>query len=242
MDVITRNCPRCSAPLEIGPEQTWLECPYCGCTAEVVRRSGQRVELTEQAPPNPPRAVPCPAGLQIEERGTGLHIWWRWFHPMLIFLGFFCLAWNAFLLVWYGIAVGIGGMAPWPVRVLMFVFPLAHVAVGVGLSYFTLAGLLNRTRITVEAGTLSVRHGPIPWKQPPTLFVDDVEDFYVTRGGEQSDGKSGAGYGLHAIDRDGGRVDLIRRLTDGEIALCVAERLRRQLKLEHRPVPGEYTG
>ena len=242
MDVITRNCPRCNAPLDIEPQQTRLECVYCGCAVEVVRRGRQDVELAERSPAPQDRVVPCPASVHIAEQGGGLVIWWRWFQPVLIFLVFFCLAWNAFLLVWYGMAVGFGGFAPWPVRLLMFVFPLAHVAVGVGLSYFTLAGLLNTTRITCDAGMLQVTHGPIPWKQPQPTLVDDIDQIYVTQTAHNSDNGRSFGYTLNLLDRDGNKTELVKRLTDSDKALCVADRLRRHLNIEHRPVAGEFTG
>lgn len=242
MDVITRNCPRCNAPLDIEPQQTRLECRYCGCAVEVVRGGGQSVELAERPQAAHDRIVPCPDSVHIDEQGGGLTIWWRWFQPVLIFLVFFCLAWNAFLLVWYGMAVGFGGFAPWPVRLLMFVFPLAHVAVGVGLSYFTLAGLLNTTRITCDAGMLQVTHGPIPWKQPQPTLVDDIDQIYVTQTAHNSDNGRSFGYTLNLLDRDGNKTELVKRLTDSDKALCVADRLRRHLNIEHRPVAGEFTG
>jgi hypothetical protein len=241
LDVITLNCPRCNAPLDVGPQQTRLDCGYCGCAVEVVRRNGRQVELSERVPAKS-RLVPCPASLHVDEQGGGLTIWWRWFQPMLIFLVFFCLAWNSFLFVWYSIAVGFGGMAPWPLRLLMLVFPLGHVAVGVGLSYFTLAGLFNRTRVSINGGTLSVWHGPVPWKQPPPLPVDHIDDVYVTRTSEQSENDRGFGYAVNVLVTDGGQIELIKRLTDRDKALCIADRLRRHLNIEHRPVPGEFTG
>jgi hypothetical protein len=242
LDVITRNCPRCNAPLDIEPQQTRLECRYCGCAVEVVRRSGQEVELAERGRPLEQSIVPCPDDLHVEEQGDRLTIWWRWFQPSLILLIFFCVAWNAFLLVWYGMAVGFGGIAPWPVRLLMFVFPLAHVAVGVGLSYFTLAGLLNTTRIVIDSGSLVLRHGPIPWKQPEPALVDDIDQIYVTQTANNSDDGRSFGYTLNLLDRNGNRIELVKRLTDSDKALCVADRLRRHLNIERRSVAGEFTG
>jgi hypothetical protein len=242
MDLITRNCPRCSAPLQLEPQQTRLTCRYCGCEVEVLRRGAHNVELAECPRPMEPCVVPCPDYLHIEEHGGGLTIWWRWFQPQLIFLVFFCIGWNAFLFVWYSMAVGFGGFAPWPARVLMFVFPLAHVAAGVGLSYLTLAGLLNRTRMIVDGGTLRVKHQPIPWKQPPPLLTDDIDRIYVTEPTHHSAEHRGFGYTVNVLCRDGRRTELVKGLTDSDKALCVADRLRRHLSIEHRPVAGEFTG
>ena len=47
---------------------------------------------------------------------------------------------------------------------IAFLLPIAHVAVGVGLTYYTLTRLMNRTRIEVSRDELTIRHGPLPWR------------------------------------------------------------------------------
>lgn len=243
MDVITRNCPRCNAPLEVELAQSSLECGYCGCAVEVVRHGrAADVHLEERTQPAR-RAVPCPESLQFEEQGGGLTICWRWFSPVMIFLAFFCLIWDSSLLVWYGMAAGFGGFAPGPVRLLMFLFPLVHVAVGAGLTYFTIAGFLNTTRITIDGGTLRVTHAPLPWKQPPPLPVDDIDRAYVTQSTHNSsEGRTSNGYAVNVLDRNGRKTVLVNRMTDSDKALCIADRIRRHLNLDEAPVAGEYTG
>lgn len=243
LEVVTLNCPRCNAPLDVEPGKKSFACQYCGCALEVVREGSDReYRLEERLEPVERRVVPCPQSLKIEEWGGGLTIWWRWFSPALIFMAFFCIAWDSFLLVWYGMAFAGGGMAPWPFQLLMFVFPLAHVAVGVGLTYVTLAGFLNSTRVKIDAGTLSVTHGPIPWKSPPAVLTDDLEHIYVTQSTQKSDEGRSLGYAVHVLQRGGSTVELLKHLTDADKALCIADRLRRHLDLESRPVAGEYTG
>lgn len=92
----------------------------------------------------------------------------RWFQAQHVFLLFFCIAWDSFLVFWYGNAVGAD--ASW----LMIVFPLGHVAVGVGLSYWVIAGFLNRTTLTLTPEALSVRHGPIPWRGNASFARADI--------------------------------------------------------------------
>src|SRR5262245_34370871 len=60
---------------------------------------------------------------------------WRWFRPAQhLFALLFAVCWDAFLVFWYTTAAVSGG--PW----LVFVFPLIHVAVGVGITYGALSG------------------------------------------------------------------------------------------------------
>lgn len=243
MDVITRSCPRCNAPLDVEPHQSSLDCRYCGCAIEVTREGSDRdYRLTERPGSKERRVVPRPESVKVDETGGGLTISWRWFTPILLFLIFFCIGWNAFLLVWYGIAASFGGMAPWPFRLLMFVFPLAHVAVGIGLTYFVVAGLFNTTCVQVDRGTLSVTHGPIPWKQPPTIPTDSIEQIYVERSLHQSENRTSYGYQVNVLQKDGTKSVLLKRLTDSDKALFVSDRLQRHLDIASTPVAGEYTG
>jgi hypothetical protein len=99
----------------------------------------------------------------------------RWFQAQHVFLFFFCIAWDSFLVFWYGSAFGTD--APW----LMIVFPLAHVAVGVGLTYWVLCGFVNRTTLALTPETLSVRHGPLPWRGNGTYGRRDIRGVELTR-------------------------------------------------------------
>jgi hypothetical protein len=245
LHVITRNCPRCDAPLDLDVDATPASttCRYCGCSLRLVREGSDRdYRLEELLDRREPAVVPRPDSIQVDESAGGLLLSWRWFTPALIFLVFFCIGWNAFLLVWYGAAFGFGGMAPWPFRLLMFLFPLVHVAVGVGLTYFTVAGLFNTTRIAVDRGVLRVSHGPIPWKLPPELPVDQIDQIYVTQSATNSERGRSFGYAVNVLDADGGTTPLLKRMTDAGKALYVADRLRRHLDIDRRPVAGEFVG
>ncbi|MEZ4328450.1 MAG: hypothetical protein R3B40_24725 [Polyangiales bacterium] len=137
----------------------------------------------------------------------------RWFQPHHVFLLFFCIAWDSFLVFWYSSAFG--SDASW----LMVVFPVAHVAVGVGLTYSVLAGFLNRTTLTLTADTLSVRHGPVPWRGNARFARSDL------RGAELSEqprdrSSEATGSGSHAVSvrlADESLVKLMGGLTDQEV-------------------------
>jgi len=58
------------------------------------------------------------------------------------------------------------------------IFPLIHVSVGVGLSYFTLCGFVYKTRIAVRAGALTVRHGPLPWLGARTVASRELKQLF----------------------------------------------------------------
>ncbi|MGC4072108.1 MAG: hypothetical protein QM760_06245 [Nibricoccus sp.] len=66
----------------------------------------------------------------------------------------------------------------------MIVFPIAHVAVGVGLTYFVVASLLNKTELTLSADRVSVKTSPLPWLHSQTLRASDIRSVWVQRTGK----------------------------------------------------------
>ncbi len=122
---------------------------------------------------------------------------------MLFFLIPFTIAWDAFLLFWYSMAAG--GNAPW----IVIVVPIAHVAAGIGLTYFVFASLLNTTRITVGPRALEVRHGPLPWRGNAVYERSQIEQLFCKR--KERRGKNGAhvSYELRLALRDARAVKLV---------------------------------
>lgn len=136
----------------------------------------------------------------------------RWFQPQHVFLLFFCIAWDSFLVFWYGSAFGTD--APW----LMIVFPLAHVAVGVGLTYSVLAGFVNRTTLTLTPEALRVQHGPVPWRGNGTYARGDIRGVELTMHTPDRSNDSSAS-GAHAVSlrlADQSLTKLVTGLTDEE--------------------------
>ncbi len=206
-------------------------------------------QLSEPAPPRaapaPVERVPLPDGLRVDkdesivpgdyrhaERKTGrLTIVRRWFSARYLGMVPFCIAWDAFLVFWYGIGVTSGG--PW----IMFVFPIAHVAVGIGLTYATLAGLVNRTSVSVDGGRLRVRHGPIPWLGNRDIDAHSVRQLYTEE--HTTTGKNaGTRYAVVAIVHDGPSITLVKNLESSRQALYIEQELEQHLGIADAHVPG----
>jgi hypothetical protein len=193
------------------------------------------VTSRRQRPP-----VPLPAGLRAEDRGKGLRIVRRWFSPVFFFLLFFCIAWDSFLVFWYAISFGNFGEAPGPVWWLMVIFPVAHLAVGVGLTYFTLAGFLNQTTIDVDPFRLRIRHGPLPWFGNCTLPAAEIDQLYCQEKTRRHDnGGCITAYGVNAVTKGGRQVKLMSTLEDQDQALFIEQQIEQCLGIEDRPVGGE---
>ncbi|MHC4875790.1 MAG: hypothetical protein ACYTGL_04780 [Planctomycetota bacterium] len=116
-----------------------------------------------------------PSGITLVEDSAGeLAFERRWFHPQLFFMLIFCIVWDAFLIFWYSIALFGDPQMQDDGGWMMIVFPLGHVAVGICLTYYVVAGFLNRTTVRIADDRLTVRHGPVPWIRNRDLTADEL--------------------------------------------------------------------
>lgn len=104
------QCPSCSSPLtaqHLDFARAVARCDHCGTL----------LSLAGATPPSPgwqPRPdFGLPPGLQVDTTPEGLRIRRRWFHPAILIALCFCIAWDSFLLFWYGLAFGTGAPSHW---------------------------------------------------------------------------------------------------------------------------------
>lgn len=157
-----------------------------------------------------------------------LAVQWRWFVPQAIFAVFFALAWDAFLVFWYWMAFTKGG--PW----VMFVFPLAHVAVGVAVTYGALSKLLNSTIVTVDAKELRSATAPIrnPLRANVVLPLEELAGFEIV----EKRGKGSTSYEVIARD-DGGRSNHVGAFEARNEASYLVSAIQQQIARLGRTVP-----
>ena len=182
-----------------------------------------------------------PENVDIEDTPLRLRLSRRWYHPSLFFLLFFCIAWNAFLIGWYtmGSQMGEDGV----IGLIMFIFPIGHVAVGVSLAYGVIAGFLNRTTVEVSASELSIRHGPIPWKGNQRLAASDISQIYckASKAAVRREAAAVLQPTLYAKLKDDRRIKLLSKMGELETLRYLEQRLEERLGINDRSVPGEYT-
>lgn len=161
---------------------------------------------------------------------------WRWWKPEIVFLLVFVIAWDAFLLYWY---FGLN-----EARGLLFkIFPIAHVAVGVGLTYYVLAGFVNRTTVTATSG-LCVQHGPLPWRGNRTIAATDLKQLYVkqvehTHRDKQWGRTTTLTHDLCALLETGREVHLLRRLDHAGQGKYLEHTFEKYLGIDDRRIAGE---
>ena len=234
------NCRSCGKQIAAQDMNIDLAIAKCGACHAVFNFADQ---LGSKSGPTAARAaVPMPGGITIDEWGPDLTITRRWWSPVFLFLVFFCIGWDSFLVFWYTMAFGDAGGGPmgW----LMIVFPIAHVAIGVGLTYFTIAGFVNKTIIRTGGGQLTVRHGPLPWPGNRMISTDEVDQLYCTEhisrnSNNNNNNNNSTSYRVNATLRDGTKAKLLSGLTEADQALYIEQKLEAHLNIEDRPVGGE---
>jgi hypothetical protein len=225
---ITLTCPSCGGQMTVAPGTSRFTCDYCG-NEHILKNDPSLPPVSERV------LVPRPQSLTIEKEGRAIRFSRRWFSLKYIPLAFFCVAWDAFLLFWYGMAFRING--PW----IMFVFPIAHLAVGIGLTYTTLAGFFNRTVLEVTAEEINVWHEPLPWSGEPRIQTADLQQLYCRDHRKHSSDGDTVSYELLAVTRDGHSVKLVSGLDSPDVALYLEQQLERGLRIADRPVAGELS-
>ncbi|MEI6560661.1 MAG: hypothetical protein WCO68_01085 [Verrucomicrobiota bacterium] len=114
-----------------------------------------------------------PEGLDLIE-SAGLTVIRRvWLSWKIAFLIPFAIIWNGFIFFWY--AQALKAHAP----LMMVLFPILHVAVGVGLIYFIIASLVNKTDIECNAMGVRVRTYPVPWLGNCAVRADEITGLVV---------------------------------------------------------------
>jgi hypothetical protein len=189
------------------------------------------------APRRDRQPVPMPPAFREENRGGGLRIVRRWFALHFVFLLFFCIAWDAFLVFWYSIVASERDV-PW----IMSVFPIAHVAVGIGLTYYTLCGFIDSTVVELDGFHLRIHHGPLPWAGNRTIAGDRIKQLYCKQRTRQSKHGVQQRYELHAVTADGADLKLLSGLDEPDQALYLEQRFEQSLGIENLRVRGEYGG
>ena len=228
-------CKSCRNPIpaeDINIKLAIAKCGECDAVFSFAEELGaqQRESAIAERP-----VVPAPPRFTVESLGSELEITKSWFSPAVFFLAFFCVIWDGFLVFWYGIAFSHDDSP-----LIMFLFPGLHVAVGVSLTYFVICSFVNRTRIKVGMGQLTVRHGPLPWPGNYTLNSVDVEQVFCQSKFHSSKHGGRFTYEVHVVLHDGTKQKLVTGLDDPDQAIFIEQQLEDYLRIEDRRVPGEY--
>jgi hypothetical protein len=205
--------------------------------AERLRKEVEQLKAPKEPVGDVPE-VPIPERFNVTRNANELTVTWRWFRAYHVFLLFFAIAWDAFLLFWYfGPMAGQGGL-------IFQIFPIAHVAVGIGLTYVVLTGFLNRTLISVRHGKLRISHGPLPWRGNRLLARSDLRQLFVAEKTNHHTDKGGrrtvtTTWHLCAVLETGKELTLLKGLETKGQAQYLETTFEQHLGIEDRRVAGE---
>jgi hypothetical protein len=231
-NLIRMNCPSCGAKIRAVDESGLFHCEHCG-NEHRLQMNFIPVEPA-RSPKLRPR-MPIPHSIKIEKDGLTSRIVQRWFSWKYLPMAFFAFAWDSFLIFWYITAIASG--AP----VIFIIFPVAHLAVGIWITYTTLAGFFNHTTVELSQGKLSVWFDPLPWPGEKSLRANDIKQLFckevIKRSGE---GSTTTSYHLYALDRQDHQIKLLTNLETPEVVQFLEQQLEEWLRIRNEPVEGEY--
>lgn len=117
------------------------------------------------------KAPSIPEGLDLIVTPPNVVIRRSWFSWKVFPILLFVIVWDGFLIFWYTTAIA-GKNTPW----IAVLFPMGHVAVGVGLTYYVLCCFLNKTDITLNPDRVSVLTYPLPWVGKRLIPTAEIRD------------------------------------------------------------------
>jgi len=177
--------------------------------------------------------IGLPDKIEFSDHGHFIGIIRKWFGPKIIFLTFFVIFWDGFLFSLYSKAIHSQDM-------MSMLFPLLHVAVGIGLTYYVIAGYLNKTYVRVDYSSIVIKDSPLPFFRNKTLNSSDIKQLYSKEKIRHNrESGSSVSYEVHAVTNDKKNIKLLRGLESSEQALFIEQEIEKFLKIEDKRVKGE---
>jgi hypothetical protein len=119
-----------------------------------------------------------PEGVSLEDQGGTRIITYEWYSHFYIPLFIFFLCWDGFLL--YGFIQAVIAHDPTLWTSVLFAFP--HIAVGLFMTYYMIAIIVNITTIELGNGELKLTHTPLPWRGNQTVNMFELQGVECVRG------------------------------------------------------------
>jgi len=168
-----------------------------------------------------------PEGLDVSQQADAVVIRRSWRNLMVLPVFLFLIPWFGFLGFWYYHAFTAKHSPP-----MMFLFPLFHVAAGVGLGYFAVASLVNATNVSISTTSVSSKTGPLPWWGDRSVPAEAVRGLIVR---ERRGNRGSVSYALMYVDAANKERPLLSPTPRREQADFIAASIRTLLGLTESP-------
>ncbi|MDX2097614.1 MAG: hypothetical protein SFW36_07540 [Leptolyngbyaceae cyanobacterium bins.59] len=231
------KCQNCGS--DISAEDINVNLMIAKCTAcNAVFSFADRFDIENVYQPYQKPQVDRPASMSVDHRGSDLIIVRKWFTPVFFFLLFFALFWNG---ITWTIVSAILLSRQWP----MLLFLSLHICVGLGILYAALTNLLNSTEIRVDRQQIRIVHGPLPVLGNCTIPVHEINQIYCKQKISHTRNGVSITYEVYALTngKEGQkRKALVTGLPNPEDALFLEQEIEKFLRIDDRPIAGEFRG
>lgn len=183
------------------------------------------------------KMMPMPENLHVEESRNSLDITYKWSKTQGYILLGFSLLWNCFL--YFGF---ISNMLADDVPSFVLIFMIPFIGVGIFIFYYGLTSIFNSTVINVGYDNVTVRHTPLPWIGNKDVFKHDIKQLYVKEHIHRGKNTSSISYSINIVDKGNKDIKLVDALPNAEMGKFIEHKIEKFLKIENRPVSGEYNG
>jgi len=175
--------------------------------------------------------IGLPDKLGLSHHGSHIEITRKWFGWQTVLLTAFAIFWDGFLFTWYSnIGENTDPMATY--------FPL-FVAVGIGITYWAIAGWFNQTRIVVGQGKMAIHHGPLPWPGNRQIDTLNLKQLYTKERITRGRNRTYMTYEVHATTHNSQNIILVSGIYISEQALYIEQEIEKYLGIKDIPVKGE---
>jgi hypothetical protein len=164
-----------------------------------------------------------PEGLDLVASTDGITIRKSWLSWKVAPLVVFAVIWDGFLVFWYSQVLS----KPNPPLMAVF-FPLGHVAVGLGLTYYIVASTMNRTEVVISPTVVRVYHGPAPWPGNQALRIEEITDVVIR---ERSGNRGARTFSVMYVDRARKERKLVTGFSESDQVEYIAAMVRDTLGL-----------
>ncbi len=223
-------CTNCNSPIHgknINIDTSLAHCESCGNTFQM-----EQVKQRRKA------EIFMPDGIDVLRLQNELDIEFKWRRNLSSFLIFFALIWNGILFI---MAMGIIISGNWG----MLAFLSIHGSVGLGLLYYILTVIFNRTNIFVDRDYLRIEHRPLrlPFYSDQTIPIKDVEQVFVERyKAGKTNNVTNYAFAVGVILRGGKRLQIIKGFQHAERAGYIEQEIELFLQIDDEKVIGEWKG
>jgi hypothetical protein len=121
----------------------------------------------------------------------------------------------------------------------MAAFGTLHALVGVGLTYFMICGLVERTIITIAPGMVKIRHLPLPVPGSIDMPSSEITQLYTKETVSHSENGTDCLYAVHIKTYNQKDKNLISGLTERDHALYIEQQIERYLGIMDTHIDGE---